>query len=432
MRILIKNLDKIYTVNNEGNTVINNGMIVIRDNKIAGLGTNLKVEENNFDKIIDGKSKIALPGLINTHSHSAMTLLRGYADDLALKEWLENKIWPFEATLTEEDIYWGSKLAVLEMIKTGTTTFLDMYFEMNSVAKVIEESGIRAVLSEGLIEANDGDIGLDSSLGFCKKWQGQADGRITTMLAPHSPYTCSREYLKKISDIGKENALAINIHLAETRKEYDDSIRKFGTTPVKYLNNIGLFDNQLIAAHCVYMNDTDLDIFAQNNINVSYNPSSNMKLGSGIARITDMLEKGINVAFGTDGVGSNNNLDMIEEARIGSYLQKANTLNAGVLDKNDILKMLTINGAKALQLKQLGKIQKGYLADIILVNIEGNTHFYPSHNSLSNLLYAGSGKDVSTVIINGDLIYNNYKFLTLDSEEIYSNIEKIVNSRSLK
>jgi len=426
VKILINNLTEIYT---GPNLPIKNGYIVIEDNIISCVNDGPLEDNQVYDLVIDGKGKIALPGLINTHTHSAMTLLRGYADDLPLQEWLETKIWPFEAGLSREDIYWGSKLAILEMIRTGTTTFLDMYFQMEMVAKAVDESGIRSVLSEGLIEANDGEKGLDSALEFCRNFQGSAEGRITTMLAPHSPYTCSKEYLKRISTLAHKNDIAVNIHLAETKKEYEESILNYSKTPVEYLASIGFFESPVIAAHCVCLNDCDLEILKSNNVSVAYNPASNMKLGSGIARIVDMLKKGINVSIGTDGVSSNNNLDLVEEARIGSYLQKVNNLNPGLVGIDDIFNMLTFNGAKALRLERLARIERGYIADLILVDIKGDSCFYPEHNNLSNFFYAGSGRDVDTVIINGSLVYHNKEFLTIDCEEVFYTIDKIIKNK---
>ncbi|MFW6287160.1 MAG: amidohydrolase family protein [bacterium] len=431
MNILIKNINKIYE-----NTVIEDNsksksIISIKDNIIDGLYNSMENidDEGSYDIIIDAKDKVALPGLINTHTHAAMTLLRGYADDLPLQKWLQDKIWPFEASLNSEDIYWGSTLAIMEMISTGTTAFTDMYFQMDVVAEVVEETGIRAVLSEGLIEANDGQKGLDMSIEFCKKWNKQADGRITTMLAPHAPYTCSRTYLEEIMNISDKNNLTINIHLSETRTEYNNSLNDYQMTPVAYLNSFGFFERPILAAHCVYLSDEDINILAKKNIAISYNPSSNMKLGSGIARIVDMLNKDILVCFGTDGTSSNNNLDLIEEARIGSYLQKVNSNDPTVLDIKTLLQMLTNNAAQALGLNKLGKIQEGYKADIILIDINNNSHFYPHHNNLSNIFYSGSGRDVDTVIINGKLIYQNNDFLTIDKEKVYYQVEEILKEK---
>lgn len=422
MSILIKNIAEIYT----GDELIKEGWIAIKGNKIAGLGKGTpELAEKEFSHVLDGSGKIALPGLINLHTHAAMTLLRGYADDFPLQEWLEEKIWPQEAKLEREDIYWGTKLAVLEMISTGTTTFLDMYFQMEEVARVVEESGIRAVLSEGLIEANDGDEGIIKSLDFCKNWQGKANGRIRTMLGPHAPYTCSKDYLMKLGEKAHINNLGLHIHIAETKKEYDDFLDTYGKSPVQYLDSFGFFNNRVLAAHCVYLDQEDLEIFAKNNVSVAYNPVSNMKLASGIAPITEFLKKGINVGFGTDGVSSNNNLDLIEEARIGSYLQKVDKLLPTAINLAELLDMLTVNGAKALAIDNLGRLKEGFIGDLILIDIKEKTYFYPRHNNLSNLFYAGSGQDVDTVIIDGALVYKDREFLTLDQEEIYYQVEKI-------
>lgn len=430
MNILIKNIDEIYTGVTDKN-LAKNCNIVIKNNSIYNITPSLSsIKEKNYDYIIDGKGKIALPGFINTHTHAGMTLLRGYADDLPLHNWLQNKIWPFEANLSKEEIYWGSKLAILEMLSTGTTTFTDMYFQMDIVAKAVEETGMRAVLTEGLIEKNDGIDGLKSSLNFCNKWRGQANGRITTMLAPHAPYTCSKKYLEQIIKLSEEHGLAINIHVAETKKEYEDSLKRNDLSPISYLDSFGFFERPVLAAHCVYLSAEDIKILLEKNVGVAYNPASNMKLSSGIANIVEMINSGVNVAFGTDSVASNNNLDLIEEARMGSYLQKVNSHNPTVLNIDDLFKMLTYNGAKALGLKKVGKIQKDFLADIVLVDTKNHTHFYPHHNNLSNLFYSGSGRDVNTVIINGKIVYDNNEFLTIDKEEVYYEVEKIIKKKA--
>jgi 5-methylthioadenosine/S-adenosylhomocysteine deaminase len=426
MQILIRNIDEIYTVTD--NSVIKNGYIVINDNIINEIGSSkeFNYDLTGFARIIDGQGKIALPGLINTHTHAAMTLLRGYADDLPLQTWLEKKIWPFESRLTGDDIYWGSMLAILEMIRTGTTTFADMYFQMERVARAVEETGIRGVLSQGLIEANDGKDGLSNAVRFSGEWNKQAEGRITTMLAPHAPYTCSADYLKMVAARSAELELPINIHLAETRPEYENCQKEYGSSPVAYLANLGLMERPMVAAHCVYVDDSDLRIMADYDVGVSYNPNSNMKLGSGIAPVTKMLAYGIKVGIGTDGVASNNNLDLIEEARTGSYLQKVNDLDSTSLNTETLLEMLTKRGAEVLRLERLGQLKKGYLADIILVNLKEATFYYPHHNNLSNLFYAGTGRDVDTVIINGQIIMEEGQVLNIDQEKIYYMVESVL------
>ncbi|MCG8513209.1 MAG: amidohydrolase [Halanaerobiales bacterium] len=427
MKTLIENISEIYTAD-QTNKVFKDAYMIIDDQRIKEIGpTNqLKGERAAFDRIINGKNKMVLPGLINSHTHTAMTLLRGYADDLPLRKWLEEKIWPFEAKLSADDIYWGSMLAILEMLSSGTTTFTDMYFQMDRVAEAVTETGIRAVLSEGLIEANDGAAGLKSAQKFSQDYHQQADGRITTMLAPHSPYTCSTHYLKEIVEISAMLHLPLNIHVAETKVEYEESKRKHGLSPVKYLDKIGLLERPVLAAHCVYVDQEEIDILAEKGVGVAYNPCSNMKLASGIAPVVRMLEAGVAVGLGTDGVSSNNNLDLIEEARFGSYLQKVNQLDPTTLNVLTLLNMVTASGAEILRIKELGRLKKGYLADLIMVDLNKSSYFYPAHNNLSNLFFAGNGRDVSTVIINGELIIDNYNILTIDQERVYYEIEQII------
>lgn len=429
MSILIKNITEIYTMDNE-NPVIDNGYIIIEENKIKEIGSlqsKPDLDNSNFNEVIDGSGKIALPGLINLHTHSSMTLLRGYADDMPLQSWLEDKIWPAEAKLTAEDIYWGSMLAIMEMIKTGTTTFTDMYFQMHKIGEAVNETGIRAVLGQGLIEANDGEKGLTEARKFCRNWNGAAEGRISTVLSPHAPYTCSDDYLKKIINSAVELNLPINIHVAETCQEVETIKQQYGKSPVGFLEEIGLFTVPTLAAHCVYVDKEDIEILAKRDVGVAYNPMSNMKLGSGIAPVCEMLNNGVLVGIGTDGVSSNNNLDLIEEARIGSYLQKVNQLDSTILDIYTCLDLLTVNGAKILNLNNLGLLKEGFLADVVLFDIKSAVNYYPHYNNLSNLFYAGNGRDVSTVVVNGKVLYNNNQLMTIDEEKVYYKIEERVH-----
>ena len=425
MSILIENIEEIYTVDN--NKIIENGYIIINNGIIKEIDKmeELKItDKEKFDKIIDANGKVAIPGLINTHTHSSMTLLRGYADDLPLKEWLENKIWPFESRLRKGDFYWGTKLAILEMIKTGTTTFSDMYFSMDEIAKAVKETGIRAVLSEGLIEGNDGEEGLKNSVRFAKEWNNKANGRITTMLAPHSPYTCSRDYLKKIVNKADEIGVPIHTHLAETENEVKITEEKYDKSPTKFLKDVNFFSVPIVAAHCIYLDESDMEILAENNVGVTHNPLSNMKLGSGIANISKMIDKGINVGLGTDGVASNNNLDLFEEAKIAAYLQKVDKKDPSLINTNDLLRMLTINGAKILKIDNLGKLKENYIADLVLLDINKSSYFYPHHNNLSNIFYSSNSNSVNTVIINGKIVLEEGNLLTMKENEIFQEVEK--------
>lgn len=422
LKILIKNIAEIYSPFVE---LRKNQFILIEDQFIKKIGKMSKINQiKEYDYLIDADEKIVLPGYINTHSHAAMTLMRGYADDMPLDRWLQNKIWPFEAEMDADDIYWGTALALMEMIKTGTTTFSDMYFAMDRVADIVGKSGIRAVLAEGLIEANDGQEGLNKALKFALDYSGAADGRITTMLAPHAPYTCGREYLEQIRDLARENSLPIHIHLSESKKEIFDFLEKHQLSPVKYLAEFDFFANHVLAAHCVHLESGDLEIISDNNIQIAHNPMSNAKLANGIAPVKKYLDKGVNVSLGTDGVSSNNSLDMLKEAKMASYLQKIKYSDPTAISTKNILEIITINGAKALALSNVGLIKEGYQADLQLIDINNSTFFYPHHNNLSNLFYAADSGSVDTVIVAGKVLMENKELKTLDTEKIYYEAEK--------
>lgn len=423
MDLLIKNISELYT--GEKDKILNDVFIIVENNKIKKIESMQHCpEEVEFTEVIDAAYKIVLPGFINTHTHSAMTLMRGYADDMPLQKWLENKIWPFEAQLTPDDIYWGTALGILEMLESGTTVFSDMYFSMERAAEIVEKSGIRAVLAEGLIEANDGKEGLQSAFDFALEYNRTADGRITTMVAPHAPYTCSKDYLIEIRDMASDLDIPVHIHLSETREEVDEFLEKEGKSPIRFLNEFNFFENHILAAHCVHLEKGDMEIIKNNNIHVAHNPVSNAKLGSGIAPIVDYLKNNVNVSIGTDGVSSNNNLDMIKEARMAAYLQKVNNLNPAVIDKMDLLQFITINGADALALKKLGVLKKGNKADLLLIDTQKDSFSFPHHSNLSNLFYASDSRVIDTVIINGKVVVDSGEVLTLDRERIYYEVEK--------
>ncbi|MFW5735943.1 MAG: amidohydrolase [Halanaerobium sp.] len=421
MKILIKNIAEIYSAFSD---IKKDQFIIIEDQIIKKIGNMDSFDmSDNYDYSIDADGKIVLPGFINTHTHAAMTLMRGYADDMPLDKWLQNKIWPFESRLNSEDIYWGTALAVMEMIKTGTTTFSDMYFSMDRVAELVEESGIRAVLAEGLIEDNDGQEGLDKAVKYALDYNGTADGRITTMLAPHAPYTCGREYLEQVKELALENNLPVHIHLSESKKEVKDFLESYQSSPVKYLADFDFFDNQVLAAHCVHLEPGDLEILKNKNVQIAHNPMSNAKLANGIAPIKIYLDNEINVSLGTDGVSSNNSLDMLKEAKMASYLQKIKYEDPTAVDTAAILEILTINGAEALALDQLGLIEEGYQADLQLIDIKSESFYYPHHNNLSNLFYAADTHSIDTVITAGKILMENREFKTLDQEKIYYEAE---------
>ncbi|HHX49947.1 MAG TPA: amidohydrolase [Clostridia bacterium] len=376
------------------------------------------------DRVINGRGLVVLPGLINSHTHAAMTLLRSYADDLPLMQWLEEKIWPLEARLTSEDVYWGTKLAILEMLRAGITAFADMYFFMEDVARAVEESGIRASLSRGLIGVGDqAEKGLEESIDLIEKWHNQAQGRIKVMLGPHAPYTCPPTYLEKVLKMAEQYHVGLHIHLAETEEEVQSIVATYGKRPVELMMEIGLFQQRVLAAHCVHLNQKEIEILADSRVGVVHNPESNMKLASGIAPVPEMLQAGIDVALGTDGAASNNNLDLFGEMRSAALLHKVNKMDPTVLNSYQTLEMATRNGAQVLGLEQSGILKEGYKADIILVNFS-RPHLYPVHDVPAHLVYAAQAGDVQTVIIDGQVVVDQGRVLTMDEEEIFAQVEK--------
>jgi 5-methylthioadenosine/S-adenosylhomocysteine deaminase len=397
--------------------------VLIVDDTIQEINNSLN--ENDADKVIDGQNKLTMPGLINTHSHVAMTLLRGVGDDQSLQTWLNDYIWPKEANLNEELVYLGSKLAMAEMIKTGTTTFNDMYFYMEETAKAVDESGMRAVLGYGMIDLFDEEktkSELAVSEKLIKNCHNTCDNRITVAVAPHAPYTCSEDLLIKSKELANKHNLKLHIHVSETKQEVEDIAKDKKETPFKYLDNIGVLDSDTIAAHGVWTTNEEMDILKQKDVSIAHNPSSNMKLASGIAPVHEYLENGINVGIGTDGVSSNNNLDMFSEMKLTAFLQKVNLLNPQVLPTQETFNMATKNGAKALGLNT-GSIEEGKLADIIMVDTLV-PHMTPLRNALSNIIYSSLGTDVDTVICNGNILLENKELLTINEQEIIQEVNE--------
>lgn len=425
MNILLKNAE-VITLNAKEELLINK-CIGIRNGKIDYIGEFNESLMDAYDKVIECSGKAVMPGLINAHGHAAMTMFRNYADDLKLMDWLFKKIFPLEDKLNEEIVYWGSQLAMLEMIKSGTTTYTDMYFFMNATAKAAGEAGIRACLSRGLVgDSGDGAVNdkLLEAIDFHKEYNNSYDGRIKVNFGPHSMYTCSVPYLKTIVSKAEEMNVSMQIHISETQDEVNNCNEKYGMSPVKLLEGIGMLKSSTLGAHCVVVNDEDIDILARNKVNVAHNPGSNMKLASGIAPVSKMLAKGINVCLGTDGAASNNNLDMFEEMRSATYLQKVYTNDPTSLGVEQVLKMATVNGAKALGINDLGTIEVGMKADLIILDTN-KPYYYPRYNMKAAIVYAGNSSDVETVIIDGKIVMEKNKILTLDEEKIYYEIQRL-------
>ncbi len=385
---------------------------------IGDVGDRIRsLHKGEADFIIDGDHAIALPGLVNTHTHAAMTLLRGYADDMILQDWLSQKIWPLEAHLNGDDVYWGTKLACLEMIRTGTTAFNDMYFFMNDAARAVAESGIRAQLSYGFIDLGN----PEKRETECRATENLAthihsldNPRIKAAVGPHAPYTVSPDGMRWCADFAREHKIGIHIHLSETEKEVQDCIAQYGKRPTTLLDDCGLLTPKTVVAHGCWLDDAECTLLGKRGVNVSHNPTSNMKLATHRALPYQLLkDAGANVCLGTDGCASNNNLDMFEEAKTAALLQKFFWNDPTILPAPGALAMATTAGAKALGLGT-GELRAGAPADLVLVStrIPCNT---PLHNAISNLIYSCNGASVETTICNGRVLMLNHE---IPGEEI--------------
>ena len=417
MNILIENVKILTMADGE---LIKNGNIYIENEKIKKI-TNDKIDFS-YDKKIDGKNYLAMPGFVNAHTHVGMSLFRNFSDDVELMTWLNEKIWPLEDKLIEEDVYWASLLSHAEMIMTGTTSFADMYYFEDQTIKALEKSKMRAQISRGLTLEDKNYKKIEENIDLFKKYENSQNGRINIAFGPHAVYTTDKNYLKEINKYAKKYKMPIHIHLSETKTENTDCMKRFNQSPTEVFEECGIFENKTIAAHGVYLSDKDLDILSKYDVSVVHNPSSNLKLSSGFLDCTRVLNKKVNLAIGTDSSASNNNLSMIKEISLTSLVSKYN--NPKNLKAYDVLKMATINGAKALGLDdKIGSLEEGKLADIILIDLNNPNHT-PQNNLISSLPYSTFDKDVSYVIINGDLVYDDKKFVYLNEKEIIKNAEE--------
>jgi 5-methylthioadenosine/S-adenosylhomocysteine deaminase len=404
-------------------TIISNEIkkssLLIQNDKIVEISNKLSI--NDADEVINATGKVLMPGLVNTHTHLSMTLMRGLADDMPLDTWLNNYIWPVEAELNPEYCYAGALVACAEMIKSGTTCFNDMYFFMDHVARAADEAGLRGIISHGMIDFGDEDKRrqeFKESIRIIKKCHNTGDGRIQVEFGPHSPYTCSQELLTEVKREAAKYGVRIHIHVSETQNEVSDILEAHGNRPFEYLDEIGFLGSEVTAAHAVWLSNNEMDIIKQNEVKISHNPSSNMKLSSGVSPVSKLLRKEVCVSIGTDGPASNNNMDMFEEMKITSLLQKVTTMDPTVLNAEEVFKMATINGAKSLGLEdQIGSIEVGKKADITLIDAR-SPQLTPFRNPISHIVYSANGGNVDTVICNGEILMKNRELLTLDENMI--------------
>ncbi|WP_445505658.1 amidohydrolase family protein [Niallia sp. 03091] len=414
------------------NQIFKNGMMLVENQSITYIGSPCKEKMEEADEVVDLGGKWLLPGLVNAHSHIVMTLLRGIGDDMLLKPWLETKIWPLESQFTTEIATVSTELGILEMLKSGTTTFSDMFnpngIDVDAVMQKIGETGIRGAFSYTIFSLGtekEQQENLKGAECFAKNYKTAADGRLTTMVAPHSPYACTTEALIESIRIAKENDLMMHMHVSETDYEIEDIQKRYGNRPVEYLRRLGIFDRPTVMAHGVVLNDEEREILKQYDVRVAHNPISNLKLGSGVADVVRLLDKGIKVGIATDGVASNNNFDMFKEMRTAALLQKGMYKDATKLPAETALSLATRVGAEAIGMGFTGSLEKGKKADFITIYPYDKEHLQPISEAYSHLLYAANGRDVCDVYIDGKLIVKDRQCLTIDEEKVIAEVNRL-------
>jgi len=406
----------------EAGTVLPQADIAIADGKILAIGQ--PPDDFVADQVIHAADHVAMPGFFNAHTHSPMTYMRGWGDDMPFDRWLNERVWTSESVLTVEDVRWCAYLAACEMIRGGTVGFADHYFHMDQVAEVVVESGLRANLT-WCVFGGKGDIGADlaGSEAFIRRWHGAAEGRIQTMLGPHSPYVCEPDFLRTVAGRAQALGVGVHIHVAEDWEQVANSRARHGLTPVAHLASLGIFDVPTIAAHCIAIDQDDIAILAEKKVSVVQCPNCHMKLGMGVTPVPELLKRGVNVALGTDGAGSNNNLDMLEEVRIAQLMQKQANADPLALPGDLPLRMATRHGALAMGFPESGVLAPGMAADIILFDFN-KPHLRPRHDLVSNIVHSAFGSDVDTVIVAGRVLMQDRQLLTLDEERILYEAER--------
>lgn len=410
-----------------GKGITAKGFIAIKDGKISQIGKVTKAFSIRAKRTLDGQGKVALPGLVNCHTHVAMTLFRGIAEDKTFDEWWRETLWPLEQKLKRSHIYDGALLGCLEMTKSGTTCFADMYFYEDAVVEAVKKSGLRAVLAPGIIEAGSSKMGrkmLQEAIKIAQEYHGCADGRINIQLGPHAACTCSPELLKETRKAASKLKIGLHIHLAESQSMAKSMRKEFGLTETELLEKVDFLKPDVLAAHCIHLSKEDMQIIKKHDVKVAYNPVANMKLASGVPKIHDLLRLGVIVGIGTDGAACNNSSDMFESMKFAALLQKEYYADPTVLPAEKVLRMATIEGAKALGLENIvGSLEVGKKADLILIDLE-KPHLTPTHDFYANLVYSAHGSDVDTVIVDGEILMEDRKVKTLNESEVMEKAQK--------
>jgi len=404
--------------------------IYIEGQRIAAIGE--KPSGFQEDKVIDGKDRLVIPGLINCHTHSYMAFMRNVADDLSFMDWLFGTIDPIEQKMTDEDTYWGACLAIIEMMKSGTTCFNDMQMNIHQTTRAVRESGMRAVICRGLVGSGNDEAGQTRLAQAYEERDAAKDcDRLTFMLGPHAPFTCDDAFMRIVSDEAKKNKMGIHVHLSESLSEIEQIQEKYGCTPIEMADRNGLFDVPAVAAHCVQVTDSDIAILKEKGVSVVTNPASNMKLGNGFAPVAKMLDAGVNVCLGTDGAASNNSLNMFHELSLLTLIHKGVNKTPQCVSAREGFRIATINGAKALGLeKETGTIEVGKKADLAVLNLNVPS-LTPRNNLIAGLSYSANGSEVETVIIDGKITMEDRKILTMDEQLVYKKINEIISRMEL-
>lgn len=421
MKTLVTNA---YVLDMVGDTAnIEKKDILIKDNIIEKIEKD--IDKNiEVDEKINARNMLVMPGLVNTHTHLAMSIFRGYKADKKLMDWLENAIFPVEDKLKPEDIYWNSYLSCLEMIKSGTTTCNDMYFGMNKTVEAIRDTGLRAVVAWCIKDDSIKDK-VEKTREYAKLYNDNKNGKIKIYVSADAPHTCNPDTIKLCVDLAKELNTGLHIHLAETLDEETKIKSRYNKRSTEYLNDLNVFDIPVVLAHGIYVSDSDIEILKKIKGGISHNPISNCKSSSGICDVVKLRKNGINIGLGTDGIGNTTTMDMFEEMKTAAYLQKVNTMEPSSILAYDILKMATIEGAKVLGLeKEIGTLEPGKKADMIFIKTD-KLHMCPANDVCANLVYSSNGADVETVMIDGKIIMQNRKMINLDEKEVMRQVKKI-------
>lgn len=421
MKILFKNAE-----------TIDRGVcsVAVENEKIVRISEK-PIEEKGFDRVLDLKGKLLIPGFYNTHCHAAMTLFRGYGEDMPLHKWLDDRILPAEEHLTDRSVYWASMTAIAEMLRNGIVSFSDMYFFCRQTALAAAETGIKANLSRSIVSFDEKENPRETyrfleAVSLAEEWHNAENGRILVDMAPHAEYSNTAPTCRAIADFAREKGLGVQVHVSETKSEHEEGIARRGMTPLAFFDSVGLLDNRTTAAHCVWVSEEDMELMVKKNVTVSHNPVSNLKLASGIAPVTKMLEKGVRVAIGTDGVASNNSLDLMRDMNLASLLSKGTTNRADAIPAREIFRMATENGALAQGRQNCGLLEVGYDADLVVVDLD-RIHNIPSYDPLYTLLFSANSSDVVLTMVGGRILYENGEYPSLDIEKVKYEMRDVVS-----